>query len=37
MEKTNLAEAEPETFKELSDALNAQLERYRAVPWQSPK
>ncbi|KPL06470.1 N-acetylgalactosamine 6-sulfate sulfatase, partial [candidate division BRC1 bacterium SM23_51] len=37
LERTNQAGAEPEKFEELSRALDAQLERYRAVPWQPPK
>jgi len=37
LERKNLAAAEPKMFKELDDALNAQLARYEAVPWQKPK
>ena len=33
-EKTDLAKSEPETFKELSAALDAQLARYAKVPWK---
>jgi len=36
-EKKNLAESEPEKVKELATALEAQLKRYAAVPWQPPK
>jgi len=37
LEKNDLAASEPEMVRELSAALEAQLERYKAVPWQPPK
>ena len=37
LEKTDLAQAEPQKLKELAAALQAQLRRYAAVPWQPPK
>jgi arylsulfatase A-like enzyme len=37
LEKNDLAKSEPEKMRELSAALEAQLERYKAVPWQPPK
>jgi len=37
LEKTDLAKSEPEKVRELSESLNAQLERYKAIPWQPPK
>jgi arylsulfatase A-like enzyme len=33
-EKKDLAQAEPRVFRELAQALQAQLQRYGAVPWQ---
>jgi len=36
-EERDLAQSEPRLFKELSDALQAQLDRYKAVPWQPPE
>lgn len=36
-ERINLARAEPEKFNELKAALDAQIERYRAVPWKPPE
>ncbi len=33
-EENDLAQAEPATFKELADALDAQLARYAKVPWK---
>jgi hypothetical protein len=37
LEKTNLAAKETKVFQELDAALNAQLARYEAVPWQKPR
>jgi arylsulfatase A-like enzyme len=37
LEKKDLAASEPQKVRELSAALEAQLERYKAVPWQPPK
>ncbi len=37
LEKTNLAKTETKKFRELREALEKQLERYRQVPWQPPK
>ena len=37
LEENNLAESEPEKFKELHEALMAQLEKYEKVPWQPPE
>lgn len=36
LEAQNLAQAEPEKFKELHDALLVQLNKYAQVPWQPP-
>jgi len=34
-EKTDLAQAEPKIFRELAQALSAQLQRYGSAPWQA--
>ncbi len=36
-ETTNLAKSHPQKFQELKSALDAQLERYKKVPWQPPR
>jgi len=36
LEKSDLAQSEPQKVRELSEALNAQLEGYRAVAWRPP-